>query len=157
MSKSRMIPLLLVAATLLAFGNLLSADFTSWDDPFTITSNPHLNPPTWSGLGYHWRTPEYGLYIPLTYTAWWLIAHVAYSSQPDARGMSLSPMIFHAANIGLHLISVLFVYAILRRILKRDWAACIGALLFALHPVQVEAVGWLSGMKDVLCGTLSLA
>jgi hypothetical protein len=37
------------------------------------------------------------------------------------------------------------------------WAACAGALVFALHPVQVEPVGWVAGLKDVLCGCLSFA
>jgi hypothetical protein len=157
MSQPLLIRLLIVAATLVTFGGLLSADFTSWDDPFTTASNPHLNPPTLSGLGYHWRHAEYGLYIPVTYTGWWVIAHVAHLDQPDARGISLNPSIFHLANVLLHALNALIVFSILRKILKRDWAAGIGALVFALHPIQVEAVSWISGMKDVLCGTFSLA
>lgn len=157
MTQSLMIRLLLVAITLLAFSNLFGADFTSWDDPFTVTSNPHLSPPTIQGLGYHWRRMEAGLYIPVTYTAWWLIAHMAQLDQPDARGFSLDPLYFHLANVLLHATSALIVFAILRRILKRDWPAGLGAMLFALHPIQVEAVGWISGMKDVLCGAFSLA
>ena len=73
------------------------------------------------------------------------------------RGITLNPLYFHAANVCLHTVNALLVFAILRRILKRDWPAGLGALLFALHPVQVEAVGWISGMKDVLAGTFSLA
>jgi tetratricopeptide (TPR) repeat protein len=156
-SQLLLIRLLLLAATLIAFGGLYSADFTSWDDPVTTASNPHLNPPTLSGLAYHWRTPEYGLYIPITYTGWWLIAQVAQVTPPDPRGISLNPSIFHLANVLLHALNALIVFSILRRILKRDWPAGIGALLFALHPVQVEPVAWISGMKDVLCGTFSLA
>jgi tetratricopeptide (TPR) repeat protein len=156
MSRPLTIRILIFLATLLAFGNLFTADFSSWDDPFTVASNPHLNPPTLSGLAYQWRTPEYGLYIPVTYTGWWLLAHVAHLDHPDARGVQLNAAIFHGANVLLHAINALIVFAILRRILKRDWPAGIGALLFALHPVQVEAVGWVSGMKDVLAGTLSL-
>jgi hypothetical protein len=155
--QTLLIRLLLIAATAIAFGGLYNADFTSWDDPFTTASNPHLNPPTFGGLAYHWRHSEYGLYIPITYTLWWLIAHVAYLNQADARGINLNPAIFHLANVLLHAINALIVFSILRRLLKRDWPAAIGALLFALHPVQVEAVSWISGMKDVLCGTFSLA
>lgn len=156
-SQSLLIRLLIVAATFIAFFGLCSADFTSWDDPFTTAENPHLNPPTLSGLAYHWQHSEYGLYIPITYTGWWLIAHVAHLNPPDARGIGLNPMIFHLANVSLHALSALIVFGILRRILKRDWAAGIGALVFALHPIQVEAVSWISGMKDVLSGTFSLA
>ena len=67
----------------------------------------------------------------MTYTAWWLIAHVAYLDQPDPRGISLNPSIFHLANVLLHAVNVLIVFSILRRILKRDWPAAAGALLFA--------------------------
>src|SRR5439155_14552039 len=58
----------------------------------------------------------------------------------------------------LHVISVLLVYAILRRLLRgHSWPAAAGALFYALHPLQVEAVAWASGMKDVLSGCLSFA
>lgn len=36
------------------------------------------------------------------------------------------------------------------------WGACVGALLFAVHPLQVESVGWVTAMKDLLCGLFSL-
>src|SRR4029450_12275090 len=44
-----------------------------------------------------------------------------------------------------------------RRRVRGEWAAAAGALLFALHPVQVEAVAWASGLKDVLCGLFAVA
>ena len=49
------------------------------------------------------------------------------------------------------------MFLILRRLFRREWAACLGALLFALHPVQVESVAWISGLKDLLAGLFSLA
>jgi Flp pilus assembly protein TadD len=48
------------------------------------------------------------------------------------------------------------VFAILRVLVENDWAGFAGAVLFALHPVQVEPVAWVTGMKDILCGLLSI-
>jgi hypothetical protein len=68
-----------------------------------------------------------------------------------------SPGIFHLANLTVHVLNVLLVFAILRRLVRSDWACCAGALLFGLHPVQVEPVAWVTGMKDLLGGLFCLA
>jgi hypothetical protein len=64
--------------------------------------------------------------------------------------------VFHTGSLILHVISVLVVFAILKSLSDNIPAAAGGALLFALHPVQVETVAWASGAKDLLCGLLSL-
>src|SRR5204862_4768067 len=92
----------------------------------------------------------------VTYSAWLLIALAAQTHTADISGVSLNPYVFHLANLLLHLIAVVTAYLILRRLFKRDWPAAIGALLFAIHPLQVEAVAWISGFRDVLSGLLSL-
>ena len=66
-------------------------------------------------------------------------------------------MPFHLANVLFHMLGGLLVYVILRRLIPNLWAPAAGAALFLVHPLQVEAVGWVSGLKDVLGGTLSLA
>jgi hypothetical protein len=64
----------------------------------------------------------------------------------------LLPGVYHAASVLVHALTALAVFALLRRLSGADWAAGAGALVFAVHPVQVEAVAWASGMKDLLCG-----
>jgi len=138
----------------MAFGNLGMADFSLLDDPFNIAVNPKLNPPTWQSLAYYWKTQEvYGLYVPLTYTVWWLLACVA-RVPADQNGITLNPWVFHSANVLLHLCGALAVFALLGQLLRNRRAACIGALFYALHPIQVEAVAWAAGLKDVLSGML---
>jgi Tfp pilus assembly protein PilF len=149
--------LALVIAVLISFAPLYTADFTQWDDRYNIVENPRLNPPTWAGVAYHWTHTAYDLYIPVTYTAWAGLAWLGYVAEPDAAGSHLNPYLFHAANVLLHAGATLLVFEILRRLFRRDLAAACGALVFALHPVQVEAVGWVAGFKDVLAGFLSLA
>ena len=129
--------LLIVAATLGTFAYLISCNFTEWDDPQTVSQNHRLHPPTLHSIRYYWTAAgaqaPMGLYIPVTYTFWSIIAAI-----------SRNAAFFHAANILLHMMAALAMFA------------CAGALLFALHPVQVESVAWVSGTKDLLCGLFSL-
>ena len=68
-----------------------------------------------------------------------------------------NPQPFHAASVVLHVAAALLVFAIVRQLMPSDAAACAGALVFAVHPVQVESVAWASGAKDLLAGVSSLA
>lgn len=148
--------LILIAAVFVVFGRLLLCDFTWWDDPHTIHHNPLMNPVRWDTFTHNWSEPTASIYIPLTYTLWALIALVA-RVDPDATGITLNPTFFHGASILIHAGGTLAVFALLRRLVKHDLAALIGALFWAVHPLQVESLGWVSGMKDVLSGSLVMA
>src|SRR6478672_1422040 len=143
-------------AAVVTMGRMSRYDFTDWDDRYTIATNPLLNPPTLRTLGHYWTHGQYGLFIPGTYTVWTVLAKLAWIDVPDDRGYRLNPWLFHSTSILFHALAAVVVYALLRRMKLPDVAACLGALLFAVHPVQVESVGWISGMKDVLCGLFSL-
>ena len=152
----------LVVLTAATLGRLCFAEFVTWDDELTIFNNPHLNPPG-EEIGWFWRNPWMELYVPVTYTVWGGLARLARLQTPDLSGATLNPWVFHTANVGVHLLSVLVVFAILRLLLRKvvagkraEWAAFAGAALFAIHPLQVETVAWASGMKDLLCGLFSL-
>ena len=74
---------------------------------------------------------------------------------------------FHGANVLVHAASAALAFALLRRVVQAlypaaasgrvHWAAALGAAFFALHPLQVEPVAWISGLRDVLGGCLGLA
>jgi Flp pilus assembly protein TadD len=100
----------------------------------------------------YWREPYMDLYVPVTYMVWGVVAGVSYGD------VGLDPRVFHTFNVLLHAGNAALVFLLLRRLLgdARTWAAAAGAALFAVHPVQVEPVGWVSGMKDLLCGTFTL-
>lgn len=159
-ARSRIIlsALSLIVLTMLVLGRLSAADFVQYDDPQTIATNPAFNPqPQLAKILAYWDIPELNLYIPLTYTVWGALAFVARVDQPDAIGSFLNPWVFHAANVALHCIAVLIVFAIVRSIVTCEAAAWIGAAVFAIHPLQVESVAWASGTKDVLCGLFTFA
>lgn len=146
---------LLGLIVLIGFGRAWDHEFINWDDELLIYANGHLNPPTLHGLAWHWAHPHYHLYVPVIYTAWWCLANLAHLDTPDPLGASLNPAVFHSANILVHLLAVWVVYQILLRLIGKPWPAFAGAALFAIHPLQVEAVAWATGMKDVLSGLLS--
>jgi hypothetical protein len=137
-------------------GTDLGNDFINWDDSMTLYANPRMNPPTAETIKFYWTHGEYGLYIPGTYTIWAGLAKLAYTSETDLQGSHLTPGVFHAASVVFHALAAVVVFALLRKLKLPDVASCIGACLFALHPVQVESVGWASGLKDVLCGLFAL-
>ena len=147
----------IVALVLATLGPLVRHDFGGFDDDMNVARNPHLSPPSWQGLLHYWREPEFDLYVPFTYTVWSAAARAAWLDKPDALGRQLNPYVFHLLNLMLHATAAVFAFEVLRRCVREVWAACAGALVFALHPVQVEPVGWVAGMKDVLAGMLALA
>jgi tetratricopeptide (TPR) repeat protein len=147
---------LLLLTIVVTYWPVCTHEFTNWDDNLNVTRNPNLSPPTARGLLAFWIRPYEGLYAPLTYTIWWVVGCLARTDWPDAAGVWLNPNIFHAANLLLHAAAAIVVYCLLRELTARRWAACAGAALFALHPLQVEPVAWVTGLRDVLCGLLSV-
>lgn len=152
--------ILLALLTAAMFWPTLYADFVAWDDALHVAANPRFQPVTWSQILAFWRAPYAHLYIPLTYTTW---AVVAWATQFLSTG-TLPAGPFHGLNLLLHLGSVLLVFRLGLFVVpqavavdhRRLLAAAAGALLFGLHPLQVEAVAWVSGLRDVLCGWWAL-
>jgi hypothetical protein len=148
--------LALIIVTVATYGRVCENQFTWWDDPRTIHHNPRFNPPSGKLIRETWVKPVDGLYVPVTYSYWGALAFLAEEDGTDALGIHLNPRVFHAGSLALHVLSVLVAFAILKLLSDNVLASAGGALLFALHPVQVEAVAWASGAKDLLCGLLSL-
>lgn len=146
--------LLLIVVTLAIFSPIRNHEFV-WDDRSNVAENPYLRQVTGANVLSFWQKPYQQLYIPLTYTVWAGIAAVAGNLTAEPRNrFDAGP--FHMVNLILHILSALVVFVILRRFTGQEWAAGAGALLFGLHPLQVEAVSWVTGMKDLLSGLLSL-
>ncbi len=144
--------LILAVLVLLAMGRLVTADFSGWDDEQFLATNPVFVAANPLSLLYYWFHPYYTLYAPLTCTVWAMLAWIGRSSTPDDLGIVLNPYVFHAANLLVHVLAGWTAFAVLQKLLGRNWPALIGAMVFVLHPVQVEAVGWASGLKDLLAG-----
>jgi tetratricopeptide (TPR) repeat protein len=129
---------LLVALTALAYGPALRAGFI-WDDNLWITGNAALR--STDGLRRIWLEPlSAPQYYPLALTSFWVEYQLF---GPD-------PRVFHAVNILLHGLSAVVLWRLLVRLtLPGAWLA---AAAFALHPVHVESVAWVTERKNVLSG-----
>ena len=109
-----------------------------WDDESHLTA-PALR--SWRGLEQIWFQPgATQQYYPLVYSVFWVEQKLWGVATPG----------YHLVNILLHLASALLVVKILRRLdVPGAW---LGAALWALHPVQVESVAWMSELKNTLSG-----
>jgi protein O-mannosyl-transferase len=143
---------LLVAVTGLALSPVLFADFIRLDDHSHLFNNPHLQRMSFAGLVELWTKPYFNLYIPITYSAWWVLAMVGGLTRQSA-------WLFHALNLTIHLVNTALVFLLLRTLMRlrqepasRDTekVAWLAAFVFALHPLQVETVAWVSELKGGL-------
>ncbi len=152
--------LLLAAVTAAVYHHALALPFVGWDDFGHVCQNPFLHPVTAAHIARFWTAPYEFLYIPVVYTLFAglsLAAHLpAPVPLPGAGTTDLDARVFHAANLIVHCANVVLVFALVRRVVKQDWPAFAGALLFAAHPVQVESVAWVSEMRGLLSAFFSL-
>ena len=153
-----------VVCVSVVFGPLIFADFVGIDDKVNIIQNPNISSITWKDTARIWKESYFHMYIPLTYSLWAIIAAIS-------RAMFLGKLVggvFHFFNILVHIFNTFLVYYLLRSYfgkrfscssdaLKIMISAGLGALVFALHPIQVEAVSWVTGMKDLLSGFFSFS
>lgn len=132
---------------LAAYWMSLSNKFVAWDDTYLIYFNPALKRITPATLKIIFTTYDPELYIPLTF----------FSYQLDYLIAGLQPFFYHLHSLVLHTLSALLVVWIVARLARNEVAGIVAGLLFLIHPLNVEAVSWASGRKDVLSTVLMLA
>ena len=135
--------LFLVAATMIAYQPVWHAGFI-WDDDDYVINNPTLR--SLAGLRQIWchlaATPQY---YPLVHTSFWLEYHL----------WGLNPPGYHIVNVLLHALAAILLWRLLARLrLPGAWLA---AAIFALHPVAVESVAWVTERKNVLAAVFYFA
>lgn len=152
----------LILASLIIYWPAINYDFSVWDDNWVIIENQYLRSPSISNTLHYWLEPQW-LYMPMTYTLWSLLSWL--STYMPAEPYGINPHILHTANITLHILNTLVLFGILTILLKFrsqdepdsekvrqhiEVSAAFGALVFALHPVQVESVVWITAMASPL-------
>lgn len=148
-------------AVVVVYLRILGAGFVEYDDDIHVYANPMLNPLSLESLGQFWRLPYKGLYVPLAYTIW---AGIAVFARMPAQILSsinrivtLAPGPFHIASVGFHVVNTLLCALLALRLTKSRTGGVLCSLIFALHPLQVESVGWISELRGLSCAFFTLA
>jgi hypothetical protein len=129
------------------FGRTVSFGFQSFDDDLLITNNPIVLNPTLESLKAAFTSYDPELYVPLTTLSYQVTVVLA----------GLNAGIFHLINVFLHIATSLLVVWFLLILTQKKPLALVAGLLFLIHPVNVEAVAWIAGRKDVLAGFFAVA
>ena len=133
--------LLLVIFTFVLFQQVRGYDFVSFDDPVYITENPEIHDGlTWSNVAWAFTSTHASFWHPLT----WL------SLMLDCQVYGLNPGGHHFSNLLLHILNTLALFLVLHRLTGACWRSALVAALFAVHPLHVESVAWVSQRKDTL-------
>lgn len=131
----------LVAMTSLTFMGVLACGFVSYDDPSFVTQNVMVNQGLRPAAAWWAFTAAHGAnWNPVT-----ALSHMLACSWFD-----LDPAAHHAVNLLLHVVNVALLFLVWRRISGELWPSAAVAALFALHPLHVESVAWVSQRKDLL-------
>jgi len=136
----------LVFVSFLVYSGALASGFV-YDDEAQILENPFVhNPHLWSriftGSVWSFQGLHTNFYRPLQFFCYWVIYRLA----------GPHPATFHLFQLLLYAATVVLIYLLGRRLLENKLVAFLGALLWALHPLHVEPVAWISALPEVGAG-----
>jgi tetratricopeptide (TPR) repeat protein len=132
---------LLVLATLAAYWPVRNAAFTNFDDPLYVTNNPHVfRGLTADGLAWAFTSLHAANWHPLTW-----VSHML-----DCQWFGENAGAHHLVNVSLHMLNALLLFYFLLKATGAFNRSAWVAAVFALHPLHVESVAWISERKDVL-------
>jgi hypothetical protein len=135
--------LFLTLSILTVYWGIQHAEFVNYDDPDYIVENRHVTSGlTWKGIKWAFLRldQETANWHPLTWLSY-MLDYELYGL--NAGGFHVTSLLFHIAN-------TLLLFFCLRRMTGAQWRSALVAALFALHPLHVESVAWISERKDVL-------
>src|SRR5213594_1958908 len=153
-----LVPVLIALVTFAAFLPALQNQFVDWDDAANFLDNPHYRGLGWIHLRWMWTT-HLGHYIPLT----WMTLGLDYLL------WGMNPLGYHLTNLLLHAANAAVFFFVVRWLLARALpspserghalavSAGFAALVFAIHPLRVESVAWVTERRDVLSGLFYLS
>lgn len=146
--RDRWLWLLIGVAIGLAYGQTWRHDFLNFDDDQYVTDHPQVA----HGLT---RAGAWWALTGIHAANWHPLTTLSHMLDVELFGMHAGAHL--AVNVALHIASAILLYEILRSTTGRRGASACAAALFALHPLRVESVAWVSERKDVLSVALGLA
>lgn len=151
----RIFPVTVALLTMLAFLPALQNGFVDWDDTTNFVNNMNYRGLAWSHIHWMWTSHLMNRYIPIT----WMTLGLDYNI------WGLEPLGYHLTNILWHAANAVIFYflamALFRRAIPEDSiamraripvGALFAAIIFALHPLRVESVAWVTERRDLVSG-----
>jgi tetratricopeptide (TPR) repeat protein len=140
--------LVLLAAVIVVFGQTIRHEFINFDDPSYVFENPQVSKGlTPSSVVWAFSKSYHSIWIPLT----WISLMIDWEFYDVHAGG------YHLTNLVLHAVTAMLLFLWLYRMTNRYWSSAIVAALFAVHPLRVESVAWVTERKDVLSGAFFMA
>ena len=134
------LPFILLLTSVVFSNTLLNNFINNWDDQGYVLNNNFIKDLNFENFKIIFSTFFQGNYHPLS-----LISYTI-----EYKFFGLNPFYFHLSNLIFHLLNVALVYYFIKRLSSNIFVASITSLFFAIHPMHVESVAWISERKDVL-------
>ena len=139
--RAMWVSLALIVAIVLVYAPVRHFDFVLLDDPIYVSKNPDVAAGlTWQGVWWAFTTGHAGYWLPLI----WL------SHMLDVQLYGLNAGGHHVTNVLLHIANCILLFGLLHRMTGALGRSAFVAGLFALHPLHVESVAWVTERKDML-------
>jgi hypothetical protein len=139
--SDRAVCLFLFVTTLLVYSQVRSFEFLTFDDNSGLLGNPQVRDGiSGSGIAWAFTTGYASNWFPVTW----------FSHMLDFQLFGLDAGWHHLTSVLIHAVSSVFLFVLLKRMTGRVWESAFVAFVFALHPLHVESVAWVSERKDVL-------
>ncbi len=139
--QTTLIIVLLAVLTAALYWQVRNYDYVHFDDPVYIKNNVHVKTGL-SAENMRWS-------LTSGYAAnWHPLTWMSYMAEVSLFGES--PKVFHITNVLIHIVNTCLVFVLLRRMTGDLWPSTFVAALFAIHPLHVESVAWISERKDLL-------
>jgi tetratricopeptide (TPR) repeat protein len=132
--------LLFISCLLVYFNSFQNELIYNWDDAGYILKNPYINSLSWQNIKDIFSNFYFSNYQPLTLIVYAVIF----------KFVGTKVFLYHFVQFIFHVLNTFLVYKFISLLQEKKWISIGVALLFAVHPMHVESVAWISEMKDVL-------
>ncbi len=142
-SKERILLFAILVATFISYFQIVNYEFIKWDDDTQITENKNVKNFDLQSVNYNLHQERYTFITLTTFSA-------VYSIWGN------NPIPFHLLSLIFHLLNIIIVFLLVKKLLNNINVIFLVTILFALHPLRVESVAWISEFKDLLFTFFSL-
>ena len=139
-TKNNIYILILLALVLIVYGMAFAHDFTNWDDDRNILNNPYIRDFNWQNIKYIFTHPFVGMFIPLTMLTYMFSCIIG----------GFNSVGYISFNILFHALNVILVYKLMQLFFNKAYFPFLIAAIFAIHPMNIEGVSWLSARSNVI-------